>query len=532
MRLCSFHLVLFLSVVVMTAHADEGDPILHEFFSGQGDLPRPGDEAAAAEQVYGRTGPDDPLNLGPDGPGARNGPAPNEQDTTLDRDTDLEGWLNYFAVFEPTVAPFKRVGSRDAVLFERGEPRLGISDETARRVRLDFGGPEPTSDVFRATISVHLEEGALIPIPSVAPNMDIHDYTVQPPLTLRFSRDGAGNYFVQGDHDGVATLEYLVSAPNSYFGGPLPTNSLLSDIPVRRRPNTPEAIAPVAQELFELLGLSPSMPLAEIVSETAAYFRSFQALASPLEGRTEDIYRDIAFGGLGVCRHRSFAFVVTMQAWGVPARYLYNEAHAFTEIWFPGVGWRRIDLGGGAEGLNVLNASSSVLHSPPSGDPIPTPSSYSESYSAQVGQESGTAEYAESNPDGPWEEGAGTRLWDLPPPAPRNAREREHTPDGRDPSRIFLNSADAEAFRGEPMTVRGQLTDFNGVGLSDRPVRIYLGPPDHRSRGRVVPLDLLVTDDAGLVDGEVSLPQSLPVGNWSVYLVFEGDAEYAATRSR
>jgi len=532
MRLSRFHPVFLVFLVVATAQADEGDPILHEFFSGQGDLPRPGDEAAAAEQIFGRSGPSDPLNVGPDGPGARNGPAPDESDTTLDRDTDLEGWLNYFAVFDPTVAPFKRVGSRDAVLVERGEPRLGIGNETARRVRLDFGGPEVTSDVFRGTIAVNLESGALIPIPSVAPNMDIHDYTVRPPLTLRFSRDGAGNYFVQGDHDGVVNLEYVVSAPKSYFGGPLPSDSFLSDIPARSRPQTPDAITAVAAELFEALNLNRTLPLSEIVGDTAAYFRSFQALAFPMEGRTEDIYRDIAFGGLGVCRHRSFAFVVTMQAWGVPARYLYNEAHAFTEVWFPEIGWRRIDLGGGAEGLNVLNASSTVLHSPPSGDPIPTPSTYTESYSAQVGQESGETTYAESNPDGPWEEGSGTRLWDLPPPAPRNAREREHTPDGRDPSRIFLNSADAEAYRGEPMSVRGQLTDFHGVGLSDRPIRVYLGPPDHRSRGRVVPLDLLVTDEAGLVDGEVSLPQSLPVGNWSVYLVFEGDAEYAATRSR
>ena len=72
--------------------------------------------------------------------------------------------------------------------------------------------------------------------------------------------------------------------------------------------------------------------------------RSFQdADEGPPPSR--DIYLDLAMSKKGVCRHRSFAFLVTSLSLGIPTRVITNEAHAWVEV-FDGRMWRRIDLGG------------------------------------------------------------------------------------------------------------------------------------------------------------------------------------------
>ena len=525
----------FLTSAVLWADPPE-DPILHEFFSREaGDLPqRSGQDAdtpGEAQPIHTVDGPTNPANADPKGPGARNAPPPNEREAVLDRDTDREGWLSYFAVFDPTVAPFKRVGALDSVLVERGEVRLGVADEQLRRVRLSRGRPPEDWDLFRGTIAVALETEVVVPIPSVAPTMTVHEYRTEPPVELRFLRDGAGNFFVQSDHEGVIRLEYAVSAPRRYFSGPLPETGSVAAVPERLRPVVPDEVLGPASEAFEMLGLSADMPVAERVSRAAGYFRGFRAEPFPVEGRTENIYRDILFGERGVCRHRSFAFVVTVQAWGVPARYVYNEAHAFAEAWLPGLGWRRIDLGGGAEGLNVLNAADRVLHSPPGGDPLPTPSTFEESYSEQVRERDFEVESPDGSEDGTQWEAFGDseqRLRDLPGPRDELAEPPSET---RTRTMVVLDTSDLEAFRGEALAVSGRLSDRSGSPLPEQPLVVYLGPPSARPHGRVISVGTLHTDQHGMVSGEVWLPQSLPVGTWSVYLVFEGDERYAESRS-
>ena len=525
--------VLLAGAAPCTGLADPPEsPILHEFFSRQGgDLPeRSGDGANSGEDgepIHTVDGPSNLADADRSEPGARNAPLPDDRQAVLDRDTDREGWLSYFAVFDPTVAPFKRVGALDTVVVERGEVRLAVGEEQLRWVRPRRRRPLEGWDAFRGTVAVALETDALIPIPSVAPAMTIHELRTDPSVELRFLHDGAGNFFVQSAYQGVVRLEYVVSAPQSYFSGPLPAVGGVAEVPASMRPVVPEEVVGPASEAFVMLGLDNDMPVSEWVSRAAGYFRAFRAEPFPVAGRTEDIYRDILFGQRGVCRHRSFAFVVTLQAWGVPARYLYNEAHAFAEVWIPDLGWRRIDLGGGAEGLNVLNAANRVLHSPTGGDPLPTPPNFEESYSEQVRDREDPTADADGEQWDALGEGA-QRLRDLP-----NAELETQTThsDGRIPTRVRLQQSEVEVFRGETMTVSGALLDAVGDPVSGAPVIVYLGPPPDRSDGRVIALEVLYTDDSGTVSGEVNLPQSLPVGTWSVYLVFEGDERYAESRS-
>src|SRR5262249_50796144 len=95
---------------------------------------------------------------------------------------------------------------------------------------------------------------------------------------------------------------------------------------------------------------------------------------------TGDVYLDLAYSKRGVCRHRAFAFVLTANAAGIPARYVTNEAHAFVEVRVPDRGWIRIDLGGAASELEVANASEKAIYRPRAPDPSPRPERYGESY--------------------------------------------------------------------------------------------------------------------------------------------------------
>ena len=100
---------------------------------------------------------------------------------------------------------------------------------------------------------------------------------------------------------------------------------------------------------------------------------------------TGDIYRDLCDSQAGVCRHRSFAFMVTANALGIPTRYVQNEAHAFVEVWFPDRGWQRIDLGGAALRMDVTGADNKTLHRPRADDPFHKPPEYKNQYTQLEG---------------------------------------------------------------------------------------------------------------------------------------------------
>ena len=74
------------------------------------------------------------------------------------------------------------------------------------------------------------------------------------------------------------------------------------------------------------------------------YFRAFM----PGEQIEQDgsVYERLTLSQIGVCRHRSYAFMVTARALGIPTRYVTNQVHAFVEVLDPSGRWRRVDLGG------------------------------------------------------------------------------------------------------------------------------------------------------------------------------------------
>jgi transglutaminase-like putative cysteine protease len=517
-------------------------PLLHEFFElDDTRLVVPSGAPAVPEPVHTADGAMNPGGNHPGRPGARNAPEPSSQELSLDRDTDREGWLTYYAVFDPTVAPFKRVGVRDRVVLEHGEVRLGLQDARPRRLRLT-GGEAPVGDeAFVGTVLLDLQPNLYVPIPSVSADMVVHRYQTEPTVGVDFFRDGADNLLVRAEHEGRVRLRYWVSGPSTYFAGALPAGARVDDVPPALRPEVPEPVRRTAEEARALLGLRGETSATALVTSLAQYFRSFRAEAFPPEEWTEDAYRDILFGGRGVCRHRTFAFVVTLQAWGLPARYVYNEAHTFAEAYLPGAGWRRIDLGGGAEGLSVMNAADRPLHTLPGEDPFPSPEGFADTYSQEVREAlasrsvqeragpgadgTGRSEVRASEWD-PFAE-AGIDLASLPEHAPYG---REPAPE-REPTVIDVLSTGAEGFRGERLGLSARLEDAGGRPLSGRELRVYLGPATGATEGRLLEVGRLTTDERGAAVGDVVIPHSLPLGVWGIYVVFAGDEAHAPSRS-
>jgi transglutaminase-like putative cysteine protease len=127
----------------------------------------------------------------------------------------------------------------------------------------------------------------------------------------------------------------------------------------------------------------------EIIQQALQLFASkqfFYTLQPPLLG--EHRIDDFLFQSQrGFCEHYAAAFVVLMRAAGIPARvvtgyqggernpvdgYLVirqSDAHAWTEVWLPHEGWRRIDPTAMVAPSRVESGIAAAL---PNGEPLPT----------------------------------------------------------------------------------------------------------------------------------------------------------------
>jgi hypothetical protein len=261
-----------------------------------------------------------------------------------------------------------------------------------------------------------------------------------------------------------------------------------------------------------------------------AYFRAFEA--GPTPENSDDVYLDLALSQVGVCRHRSFAFIVTALAAGIPTRYVTNEAHAFVEIWLPGdQGWARVDLGGAALELDVSNAADKQMHRPRGEDPFAKPPEYAENYTQLNGDIRGlsAAQRAEAGkplPEAPADSPGATR----PNPAPVTGLPRQTDPDDeRALMSLTMTSLAPDAFRGDRMIVAGVARSEAGVPGGVK-VEIYFAP------GGVLKEAILVgetvTDKDGIFRAEMVLSSEMPIGRYAVYATSQGNDRFAPAVSK
>ncbi|MEZ4367382.1 MAG: transglutaminase domain-containing protein [Kofleriaceae bacterium] len=298
--------------------------------SGDKILPRPSEQARSSDEpIYGRDG------MASD----------RATEWRPDLDTGTDGTLRYAAVFNPDVLPFKRMTALDAV-------RADYTMEVARRAQVDLpvgGELRADRDAFWGSLVLELAPGVDVPIPSVAPDMRVLSYETTPRTRLVFSKDGADNFFVRGDDAGArgqVRLVFLADADAGYFAPALPTERLTPArvrvmAPAELRVTVPPPVLAQATRTLDQLAVDERTELGVALNRLIGFFRAFEAKAPPPS--TGDLYRDLCDHQAGVCRHRSFAFMVTANALGIPTRYITNEAHAFVELWLSRRGWQRID---------------------------------------------------------------------------------------------------------------------------------------------------------------------------------------------
>jgi hypothetical protein len=470
-----------------------------------------------------------------------------DRKTTIapDNNTGPDATLHYISVFNPDVLPFKRMSAVDAVAddytLKIGRPAL---------TELPVGGvTDPkTRDWFYGNLMIELTPNADIALPSVAPDMRILSYDIKPKIPLKFEKDGADNFYVrttESNASGQYRLIIYVDADAGYFAPSLPTKAkytprmVATMTPPELRPIMSEAIRSAGRTTLDKIGIDADMNLGDAFNALVKYFRGFEAKKLP-PSSSGDIYRDLCDSKAGVCRHRAFSFMITANVLGIPARYVENEAHAFIEVWFPERRWQRIDLGGAALRMEVQNAEDKKLHNPRSEDPFAKPPEYSQQYTQLEGdirgltaKQIGDRKKPNATPSGSLGAssgsggGSGTGGPDRITPDPSlptvTQDPKKLTP------RLDVTTADASAFRGDVVHVEGRVV-ASGKPIADHPVDVFLAPAGRRG-ANPIPLGRTVSDANGKFSQEFTVPASLNLATYEIYLASPEDAYYNAALS-
>ncbi len=292
----------------------------------------------------------------------------------IDRHTAADGKLHYKSVFDPEIVPFKR-----ELAFDRVQPDVTMAMSGAGLTELPPQPlePQPGRELFWGHLRLKVPAGQRVPLPSVAPDARILQWQAVPQLPLTLRRDAAGNFSVTAPGDLDVDLRFVMDAPSSYFAAPLGSHTAHHD---PEKPFLDAGLQQRAQALWAPLGVSARQDRKEQLLILAEWFRSFVPGMPPEAGH--DPLADLVLSKKGVCRHRALGFVVLAHSLGIPAHYVMNDAHAFVEVWAPLAdgrdAWQRLDLGGGAESLDVTAAENKRLHVPEQRDPFPRPPGYGE----------------------------------------------------------------------------------------------------------------------------------------------------------
>jgi len=438
----------------------------------------------------------------------------------IDADTTRPEVVSYDDPFTPAVTPFKRLYAYDSVS-ESAE--LAVSDRRLRKVE-SGGGALPGEDQFFGDLFVDLVPSVPVRIPTPGPGARVLASRVEPNVPLEIVRDGADNWFVVGNAHQRIRLVLELAVPRAAFGAPFPDVSWASLVP--RAPLLPPAVRDAARDVLHVLGLSQSVTPRDALAALVAHFRGFAPSAElPRSRLPVELYRELALSKKGVCRHRSFAFVITALALGFPTRLVRNEAHAWVEVG-DGAIWHRIDLGGAAGRFELDPAARTPPHVPPD-DPFVWPAG-AQSSTLSV-DSSGSAPTGGSDVNGQ-PRGAASSFGangdpDATEPALRAApRGSADSASGFAPASVEVEVESGEARRGGRIHVRGRVTADGEVCPAAR-IDFTLEAP----RSRAFTLGSLPTDSKGQFDAELTVPLGLDVGDYSLSATTPGSGACGAS---
>jgi hypothetical protein len=522
---------LLAALVAWTARADAQASLLHEFIppSANEDLSFTtttidGDLHAAVQTPSGVATAPDPRRP-PDAKSLYSGSTTDDSpDSTYepDRDTRRPNVENYEDPFTPSTAPFKRLRAFDAVL---DDYTLAVRDKTLHPLPVG-GALGPGDEPFYGDFSVGLIPDQPVRIPSVGPGSRLLRMHVNPETRVEVSRDGADNWFMRGHERKEVRVVVELGIPRAVFG------SEYADVDWKALdllvPPQPAAHGKAFAQVATAVGISRSMRPRDVVEKMVTYFRAFAPSDDPPRER-DDIYLDLALSKKGVCRHRSFAFLVTALNIGIPARMVVNEAHAWVEA-FDGSLWHRIDLGGAANNLETQQDSQRPPYVPPT-DPYAWPEVQDSGQNladrarnSASGQQSGGGDAQNGGPGGTSSPSSSSS---AAPPASAAPPPQPVDPDAP-PSEITVGDVDREVRRGAPIRLQGQVKSGGNVCPFVRVDVVLRGPA--APEGIVV--GSLSTDERGAYDGSVVVPRELSLGDYDLSLRTPGGSSCAAGVSK
>lgn len=474
----------------------------------------------------------------------------------IDRRTAADGKLHYQSVFDPEIVPFKRELAFDQVRSDVTMAQSGLGLKELPTQPLE---PQPGRELFWGHLRVQLAAGQSVPLPSVAPDSRVLQWQAVPPTPLNLRRDQAGNFSVTAKVPLNVDLRFVMDAPSTYFAAPMGDHTTHRD---PEKPRLDAALQARAQALWAPVSVHPRQDRKSQLLRLAEWFRGFAPGQPPTA--SADPLADLVLSRKGVCRHRALGFVVLAHSLGIPAHYVMNDAHAFVEVWAPLAdgtdAWQRLDLGGGAESLDVTSAENKRMHVPEQRDPFPRPPGYGDDATdvrvdgqpvgpalagakkvtglgGMVGVTTGDSgqSSATSGDTSPDDTPSGTptaedarRQWlrqhaqefaaPLQPPrpgltSPPNARET------RDETHTLLRQTGPMAWVGEALEVTGQLRAKSGK-LGHLQVEIWLINPRKPLAGQL--LGIAVTTHDGAFRTRVAMPLEADLTAYDIVARFAG----------
>ena len=306
---------------------------------------------------------------------------PGDDDESNPDTGATDGNVTIYEIFDPVLGTVKRWTSLDGLLYDdqasNPTDMYTMYNYDSDKYEIFPTNYEGYSNIFEGWIwmGITISTTEYTRIPSVSPDAEIIDYDPNSTgVNIRFFKDGADNYYVQGNENVVIDLKYRMGTNGSYFNRPISEDLTTDDIPeqIIRPINGANQVKENVREFLQyrhdngtianepLYWLwpdngTPETNLALIINNLTWYFSSFIEGDGDVPDTEEpwDAYQTICINGIGACRHRSFGFFVTALALGAPTRYVSNEAHAFVEVYVPvdnetisASHWKRIDLGG------------------------------------------------------------------------------------------------------------------------------------------------------------------------------------------
>ncbi len=523
---------LLATVVASSGVVDAQSTILHEFVA-----PDPsedlsfttttidGDLHAAVKTPSGIATAPDPRRP-PDARSLYGGTTVDDSpDSTYepDRDTRRPNVENYEDPFIPSTTPFKRLRAFDTVL---DDYTLAVRDKNLRALPVG-GAIGSDEEPFYGDFSVALVPGEPVRIPSVGPDARLLRMHANPEVRLDVVRDGADNWFVKSNVRKDVRLVVELGILRRTFG------STFADVRWQRLaplvPPQPAAHRAAFLEVAKTIGISTSMSPREAVEKMVGYFRSFEPTDAPIR-ENADIYLDLALSKKGVCRHRSFAFLVTALNIGIPARMVVNEAHAWVEAYDSTI-WHRIDLGGASANLQSEQEDPSrPVHSPPD-DPYTWPENQDSGQELADRTRANAGGGGVSTPDGTSAPNStsttsptASAAPSAAPPVPTSVAVDPNAL----PAEITIGSMGSDVRRGMPLKLDGRVRSSGNACANVRIDVLLRGS----SAPAGVPIGSLSTNEQGVYDGAVVVPRELPLGEYEVVVRTPGGGRCGAGETR